>query len=236
MKRHLNGFTLVELLVVIAIISILAALLMPALREAMEQAHIVHCQSNLKQIGLGIHSYASERGGMLPGGADGEGSIANWIYWTYPNAVGEDFENPGQPGKTPTGGGRIFLCPKQEEPDASHGQRLNHYRSSYAINCLIHYHNPEWMAKHNLAVVYRLSDVAHPESTLLVTDSGPKGYASYWYNPELTSYMGRGPFRHRQGGNVLFFDNHVTWREGIRISGLGWPDCKVNKPLYDPNQ
>ena len=61
-----NGFTLVELLVVIAIISVLAALLLPALRNAMEAARTTTCMSNLKQVGLAFGLYAGDNEGYLP--------------------------------------------------------------------------------------------------------------------------------------------------------------------------
>src|SRR4028118_1242734 len=61
-----KGFTLIELLVVIAIIAILAAILFPVFARARENARRASCQSNLKQVGLGLLQYIGDYDETLP--------------------------------------------------------------------------------------------------------------------------------------------------------------------------
>ncbi len=78
-NRRRFSFTLVELLVVVAIISILLALLMPALKNARETAKMIVCASNLRQLSIASNLYVAENNGYYPmadlgsgmGGSDG---------------------------------------------------------------------------------------------------------------------------------------------------------------------
>jgi prepilin-type N-terminal cleavage/methylation domain-containing protein/prepilin-type processing-associated H-X9-DG protein len=69
-RRHAQprGFTLIELLVVIAIIAVLAALLLPALASVRQRGYSAVCVSNLRQMGLAIHAYATDNEGRIPYG------------------------------------------------------------------------------------------------------------------------------------------------------------------------
>ncbi len=65
-KPTARGFTLIELLVVVAILGVLVALLLPAVQQARERSRAAQCLSNLKQLGIALHSYESTHGLFPP--------------------------------------------------------------------------------------------------------------------------------------------------------------------------
>jgi prepilin-type N-terminal cleavage/methylation domain-containing protein/prepilin-type processing-associated H-X9-DG protein len=65
-RRRRRAFTLVELLVVIGIIALLIAILMPALSRARDQANMVKCMSNMRQIGQAYMMHAQEHRNHVP--------------------------------------------------------------------------------------------------------------------------------------------------------------------------
>jgi prepilin-type N-terminal cleavage/methylation domain-containing protein len=118
-KVPAKGFTLIELLVVIAIISLLMAILMPALNKVRQQARRVICSSNMKQMCTAVVLFADEREGKIPPVSELPNgtwthlqSQNHWARWFL---QGDTYWNLGLLWKYKyIKDGKIFYCPSKE--------------------------------------------------------------------------------------------------------------------------
>jgi len=104
--RNYFSFTLVELLVVIAIISILMAMLLPALKQAKTLARGTLCLNNMKQIGTGMLGYSTDNNDYIPGF-----KIASTTFWVdalAPYVTGKPFKASSESYLKK--GNSVFLC------------------------------------------------------------------------------------------------------------------------------
>ncbi len=142
-----HGFTLIELLVVVAIIALLLSILIPAVNRAREQARMVVCGQNVRQLAMAFHMYAVDNKGEMPGGR--RDRWADW--WGRYNKFDLD-TNKGDLLPWPTHrrgtlykyakqvNEYLYACPTQKAPLG--GQDL----LAYTQNVLLSGAKVEWLA------------------------------------------------------------------------------------------
>jgi prepilin-type N-terminal cleavage/methylation domain-containing protein/prepilin-type processing-associated H-X9-DG protein len=216
----MSGFTLIELLVVIAIISVLAAILFPVFARARENARRASCQSNLKQIGLGLLQYAGDYDDTMPFsffGSAGNSDAANykWMDAIYPYVKNE----------------QVFTCPSDSASNSRFvyqgnipaGQTSLNY-GSYGLNGA-YGAGPDNTTPPRSSILYlvRLAAVQTPATTVWVTDNNnapsaanPGGSQGFFWGmlPAIDTSVQPHQLqnivaRHFDFTNVLFCDGHV---------------------------
>lgn len=207
------GFTLIELLVVIAIIALLAAILFPVFARARENARKSSCMNNMKQIGIGVLQYVQDYDETYPVSNNMQGAGANYATNGNGNwiAVTQPYIKSWQ----------VFACPSAV-PNSSLTAPNGPSKTNYFFNGVA--------LGRNQAAIQRTSTlILTHEYAFLSSDAfirpqiDPVNTAIVApYNGNYKGWMEAGPFKydkqHFDGGNLLFCDGHVKWRQQIGIS------------------
>jgi len=212
MNHSRFAFTLIELLVVVAIIAVLAAMLLPALSRAKEAGKRAICQSNLRQLGLIMLTYASDWNDAVltsdpwnPTFADyPEGPYRQtWLGFLYSKNYLVQLD--------------VMFCPSSRiRGQADPHTPLTFYHPTKLIYASYGYNSYAFGGPSTNAW-RRLSEVAQPARTYWAADNTDRPFGSglsgnYFFgdnysNPGLTPYT----WRHGDGYNVLFVDGHVEY-------------------------
>jgi prepilin-type processing-associated H-X9-DG protein/prepilin-type N-terminal cleavage/methylation domain-containing protein len=212
LRRRQHAFTLVELLVVIGIIALLIAMLMPALNKARQAAIKVQCQSNLKQIGFFVISYASsDRKGTMP--------LRQSNFSTSPVTPPEEridwrgflqragLVKSGNNISSTTGADRRLFCPNAV---ASFSYATTSLGASGPMGggnvsgTLSPGAAPRW----NQFTWRRITEIKRPSEKLMVmeADNWTTDGSAYEESNDWRTQM------HSKGSNFLFVDGHVEWQ------------------------
>jgi prepilin-type N-terminal cleavage/methylation domain-containing protein/prepilin-type processing-associated H-X9-DG protein len=217
MRTHTRkiGFTLIELLIVIAIISLLAAILFPVFVRARENARRASCQSNLKQIALGITQYIQDYDEMFPSYSfNGTGWAENIQPYVKSTQILQCPSEKHRTNLTPVGVWGYSDYFYNAELGVPVSASFRWYRKAsdlaYASNTVMagcggYYDATQWANCPNTSCTVGAPVYANrPPGGHTVLDAAP------WYADTAAGYEPIAD-KHLEGGNYAFADGHVKW-------------------------
>ena len=233
--RKKTGFTLIELLVVIAIIAILAAMLLPALARAKEQANRGVCLTNLKQIGLALLIYAQDLGGWFPileerEGQDPESKTNRTLALLTGLTIPFDAQDDPHPAlETPAyiTDSNLFICPSvaRDEPSDIPGYlATNPAGAYYGTSCSYAYAYGLNVQTQSDTVIladrkWTTAKYWHNTSTTATRDNPNSVYYKAWNCLALHSAFGNHLW---DGVNALYVGGNAKW---IPVYRKKWPNA-----------
>lgn len=222
-----GGFTLIELLVVIAIIAILAAILFPVFAKARENARRASCQSNLKQIMLGVAQYTQDNDETMPFISWNNGGGVLGFSWI-------DSIDPYLKSR------QIWFCPSSgtnnQVINAGNGNTgMGSWANNAAGNFTFRPSSYAWNEDASNGAK-TLSDCSNPANTFLFFDKGDDMTFTGWCCVNRTMMNGRTgrPGPHFEGKNVGFADGHVKFlnRDQLKTRDAGDAALRNNNSPY----